>query len=205
MLLGVSVTSGCSAFIASRGVADRRALYKLETRTQVRQVLGVPDETGSCPDGRLLERYSARQQVAKPRWMGSTVDYLRGFPFTDVALLPWVVYQSERSKLYYAFVYDATDRLLYRYDLTVPASEQFSQVLPSARDALWERLASGPYSSWRTAVEEYAEEMRRRAACLPYTVPPTEETAVMRLRAIGEAVDAGWVGQEEALTDLRLW
>ena len=64
-VLGISITCGCTSLIASSGVSDRGELSNPKTRAEVREQFGKPDETRTCPDGRVLESRWIRQQVKK--------------------------------------------------------------------------------------------------------------------------------------------
>ncbi len=60
--LGVA-TTGRSMLIAQSGISGVGEVYKPATRAEVRARFGEADETGTCPDGRGMERRSIRRQV----------------------------------------------------------------------------------------------------------------------------------------------
>ncbi len=103
-----AAVSGCSALIAeSSGVSSPNEALKLDTRAEVRAFLGEAEETGTCPDGRPVERRAIRQQT---KWVLSGLKDEAGrdprgylwFPPAEVVALPIQAYRSEQAKFQYA-------------------------------------------------------------------------------------------------------
>jgi hypothetical protein len=127
-------TSGCSGLIAHSGIANVAEIDKPETRAEVRAAFGGADETGICPDGRIVELRSIRQQV---QWVcagqlgsppGGRCDalgraYIGTLGLADVFVIPFIAYRSEKAKLHYVFVYGADGRVLSRYPAYVLPSD----------------------------------------------------------------------------------
>src|SRR5512144_3163255 len=113
-------TNGCSSLIASGGVSGANEIYKPETRA----AFGAADETGTCPNGRVVEHRWIRQQIpwgcTNPKDVNCrqmVMAYLQTFGLIALFVIPVVAVESEQAKLHYAFVYGEDDRVLYRYDL----------------------------------------------------------------------------------------
>jgi hypothetical protein len=120
----------------------------------------------------------------------------------DVFVVPVIAYQSERAKLHYAFVYDETSRVLYRYDLTDPAPKQFDEVTRPLGDALRRQLTDGECDTWTPCLTDYVQEVRQRATCMEYTITLEDEQALERMLTIGEGVDVDRISREAALPGL---
>ena len=205
LALGLA-TSGCSSLIAqSSGVSSMSEALKLETRAEVRAFLGEAEETGTCPDGRIVERRTIRQQVP---WVchdssGCKEALVRSVGVFDVFLVPVMAYQSEQAKLHYAFVYGADDRVLYRYNVTASPSERMVSAVRPLTVALYGQLDERGCPSWEGCLSAYAVEVRQRAACVGYTLTPEEAETLQLLEALAAEVDAGRLTPDDTLAELH--
>jgi len=223
-VLGISITCGCTSLIASSGVSDRGELSNPKTRAEVREQFGKPDETRTCPDGRVVESRWIRQQVKKiadpsyrPKvdneysdaflqgaWEGAFLGmYLGSLGLVDIIFVPVMAYRSEKAKLHYAFVYDEAGEVLYLYDLAASPTVQFDEAMRPLVLLLPWQLKGGECESWTACLTDYAQEARRRATCLGYTLCADEEQAFERMFAVGEGVDSGRISREDGLDEIR--
>ncbi len=205
---------GCSKLIADKGVV-RGALNDLQTRAQVRNLLGPADEVSACPDGRAMERFWIRQKI---EWWGNCKSnfaaelgcsalggaYAGTFGLVDIFVLPVTLIRSERAKLHYAFVYDKTDQVLYRFDVAAPALKRFRDVIAPLSEALYGQLKEVKCNNWTACLTEYAREARQRAACVEYTLNREDEERLENIVSLGEAVDAHRVSSEEGIETFSL-
>jgi len=201
----LAAVSGCSVLIAKSGVSSVGEIYKLDTRAVVRDTFGEPDETGTCPDGRIVERRTIRQQVP---WVchdssGCKEALVRSVGVFDVFLVPVMAYQSEQAKLHYAFVYGADDRVLYRYNVTASPSERMVSAVRPLTVALYGQLDERGCPSWEGCLSAYAVEVRQRAACVGYTLTPEEAETLQLLEALAAEVDAGRLTPDDTLAELH--
>jgi hypothetical protein len=201
----LAAVSGCSVLIAKSGVSSVGEIYKLDTRAEVRDTFGEPDETGTCPDGRIVERRTIRQQVP---WVchdssGCKEALVRSVGVFDVFLVPVMAYQSEQAKLHYAFVYGADDRVLYRYNVTASPSERMVSAVRPLTVALYGQLDERGCPSWEGCLSAYAVEVRQRAACVGYTLTPEEAETLQLLEALAAEVDAGRLTPDDTLAELH--
>ena len=212
-----SIMCGCSALLATSGVLGPGTLYVPQTRAEVRDQFGEADETGTCPDDRVVERRWVRQRVewiSRSCQSSSVADaalcggiqgaYWGSLGLVDIFFLPVIAYRSERAKLHYAFIYDNEDRVVYRYDLEVPALARFADVTRPLSEALYAQLADGKCNTWTACLTDYAQEARKRAACVGYTLGAEDEQQFERIFAIGEAMDTSRVSPEAALPNLQV-
>jgi len=211
------ITCGCSVLIARSGVSDRGALSNPKTRAEVNDQFGKPDDTRTCPEGRVVESRWIRQKInvfdpPPPSFrsfgeeLGYTAiasAYLGTAGFVDIFVWPFTLYKSEKAKLHCAFVYDEADRILYLYDLAAPAPQQFDHATRPLDYMLSSQLEDGKCDSWTTCLTDYAQEVRRRATCLGYTLGADEEQTFERMFAIGEGVDSRRIPPEEGLAKIR--
>jgi len=198
-------TSGCSVLIAKSGVSSQDEIYKPETRAEVREAFGEPDETGTCPDGRIVERRTIRQQVS---WVcqgsgGCGEAYLRSLGLFDVFVVPVQLYRMEQAKLHYAWVYGSDDRVLYRYNVTASPSDRMVPAVRPLTIALYGQLEERGCPSREGCVSVFAMEVRQRAACVGYTLTPEDEATLQRVQALASEVDAGRLAQDETLAELQ--
>ena len=93
-----SLSSGCSAFIASRG----KDLTVLKTKDEVRAVLGEPNRCG-VEDGVVFEEYRTRRKIVTPRWALYGDEYLTLLYLTcgtsELALTPIELYLMGKRTL----------------------------------------------------------------------------------------------------------
>jgi hypothetical protein len=218
-VLVILITCGCSVLIARSGISDRGALFNPKTRSEVNEQFGKPDDTRTCPDGRVVESRWIRQKmktVSAPPPTGIGDAALQGLGqglamtaiYLDMALadIPGTVvmaYVSEKTKLHYAFVYDEGDQVLYLYDLADSLPVQFEEVTRHIRSLLSSQLEDGKSESWTACLTAYVQETRQRAACMGYTLGADEEHAFDRMFAIAEEVDSGRIPREEGLAEIR--
>jgi hypothetical protein len=207
LLVSGLVSWGCSGWVANRGILPS-TVHNPEMRAEVRNLFGPPYKTDSCPDGRVLERYWIRTKIelfecnSFAAAMGCAAiegAYQGSFGLFDVFVLPVTLVRSERAKLHYAFVYDKTDRVLYRFDLKAPSAKRFSDVTAPLSETLYGQLKDSKCDSWTTCFTEYTGEIRRRAACVEYTLSTEDETRLTDILALGEAVDAQRVSFKEGM------
>ena len=209
----VVATSGCSALIAHSGVSSASEIYKPETRAEVRAAFGEADETGTCPDGRPMERRSIPHKIP---WFcrGTQCVPLRNLVelslsvAVDTILFPLAAYQSERAKLHYAFVYGADDRVLYRYDVTAAPLTRFWQTFPSLTsfwfgDSPTGQVEKGGRATWEACVSAFAAEVRQRAACVDYPLTPQDEETLRLMQALAAEVDAGHLAPDDTLAEFE--
>jgi hypothetical protein len=217
--LVASFTCGCSYFIAHSGVSGRGELSNPKTRAEVNDQFGKPDDTRTCPDGRVVEGRWIRQKLktvsaSPPTSTGDAVlqgmgqglamsavlldIYLADIPGTVV-----MAYLSEKTKLHYAFVYNEADQVLYLYDLAVSVPVQFEETTRSLRSLLTSQLENEKCASWTATLTDYAQETRQRAACIGHTFSVDEEQTFERMFAIGEGVDSGKIQREDGLAQIR--
>lgn len=208
--LALVVTTSCaSVMVARSGVANVGEIYAPETRAEVRAAFGEADETRTRPDGFIVEERTIRQEVPevcggnainsdRPRCiaLGAAYFFLLGLP--ELGVLPTTVARSERAKLHYTFVYDAEDRVLCRYGGPASLHERFAVAIAPVTEALSQRLAAEGCPSWETCVTGYAEEARRRAACVEYPLSPTEEATLRELITVAAYADAGRLSKDVA-------
>jgi hypothetical protein len=203
--------SGCSFVIAQMGVSSPSEIYKPDTRAEVRDAFGEADETGTCPDGRPVERRAIRQASCpgfKCVRSGGTADIRLLF---DPLIVPFAVYASERGKLHYAFVYGADDRVVYRYNINADPATRFRQAVDPLTDFCWNagsqslprQLTEGRCASWATCLDTFATEVRHRAACVGYPLTPTEVETVRLIRVLAAEVDAGHLASNDALAEFE--
>lgn len=211
--LGVAA-SGCSMLIAQSGVSGVAELYKPETRAEVRERFGEADETGTCPDGRGMERRSIWQRVtwickqpsgfaAETGCEGLREAYYWSLGLADVLAIPFQLYRSEQAKLHYAFVYGDDDRVLYRYDVTASPPGRFREAVGPLVYSVARQLEEGGCPGWGMCLSAYAEEARRRAACVGYALTPEDEGTFQRVHAIAADVDAGRIPKDDALAEIE--
>jgi hypothetical protein len=214
IVLLTSITWGCSSMIANMGVSGRYELTSPQTRAEVRDLFGHADETGTCPDGRVVERFWIRQKIVwldgcAPDFRGTRCELLKdayqgSYGLVEIFALPVNLYRSERAKLHYAFVYDKEDRVLYSYDLKTSPQRRFDDVMVPFSRAMYAQLTGGECNAWTRCLAEYAQEVRQRAACVGYALAPEEEQKLERMVAIGEAVDAGRIPHQEGMANIYL-
>jgi hypothetical protein len=123
----------------------------------------------------------------------------------DIFYLPVVLVRSEQAKLHYAFVYDETDHVLYRFNLAAPAQARFTDAMTPLRQALYAQLKEGKCDAWTACLTEYAREARQRAACVGYTLGAEDQQRLEHIVALGEAADARRISFEEGLTRFSFW
>jgi hypothetical protein len=212
LALGLA-TSGCSSLIAqSSGVSSMSEALKLETRAEVRAFLGEAEETGTCPDGRTVERRAIRQQT---KWVLSGLKDEAGqdprayvlFPPAEVVALPIQAYRSEQAKFQYAWVYGADDRVLYRYNVAAAPADRFREAVRPVAAAVYLQLRKGECPSWERRLSAYAAEARQRAACVAYPLTPVDEATFHRVQTLAADADAGRIPPDEALAGIEacLW
>jgi hypothetical protein len=213
------ITCGCSLLIARSGISDRGALSNPKTRAEVNEQFGKPDDTRTCPDGRVVESRWIRQKLktvsappptstgdAALQGLGQALAmsavlldiYLADIPGTVV-----MAYVSEKTKLHFAFVYDEAGQVLYLYDLADSQPVQFEEVTRHIRSLLTSQLENEKCASWTAILTAYVQETRQRAACIGYTLCVDEEQAFERLLTIGEGVDSGRIPREDGLAEIR--
>lgn len=200
-------TNGCSALIAHSGVSSVSEIDRPQTRAEVRDAFGEADETGTCPDGRPVERRAIRRNL--PDYPCSfdlrarQLCYHPGFLLVEPLMFPVAVAASYRAKLHYTFVYDADDRVLWRYDRAVSPVERFDVAVDQLPDALSRRLTDGGCPSWEACLTSYAEEVRRRAACVEFSLYPEQEAMLHDLIMVAAYVDAGRLSKDIALARIE--
>jgi hypothetical protein len=207
MVLMVSSSSGCATMISRAGVYSAGELYSPQTRAEVTKKFGEADETTTCPGGRIVENRWVRQRTpaVAPNWLYNPSDpgdlIYTGWALEPI-LFPWAAYRSEKAILHYAFVYDESGRVLYRYDLKTSPPQRFNAAMnPLAKD-LYTQLDEGKCDTWSTCIADYVKEARQRAECMGYTLGPEEEQTFDDLLCIGEWVDSGHVLPKEGLLDI---
>jgi hypothetical protein len=121
----------------------------------------------------------------------------------DIPGTALTAYLSEKRKLHYAFVYDEEDRVLYVYDLAASASAQFNEATRFLDGLLYSQVEAGNCDTWTACITDYVQEVRRRAACLGYTLGNDEEEVFERMFAIGEGVDSGRIPREDGVAEIR--
>jgi hypothetical protein len=121
----------------------------------------------------------------------------------DIPSVPVVAYKSEKAKLHYAFVYDEEDRVLYLCDLAAPTSKQFEEATRFLDGLFYSQLEAQNCDTWTECVTDYVQEVRRRAACLGYTLRADQEKAFERMFTIGEGVDSGRIPREDGLAEIK--
>jgi len=206
----VVATSGCSYAIATSGVSSVGELAIPQTRAEVRAAFGEADETGTCPDGRRVERRSIRQQVRWPctdpnsRECGEYVVYELGtFGMIEVLAVLGTTIDSELSKLHYAFVYGADDRVLYRYDVKAAPSTRLGEAVSPLIDSLFLQLEAGRCPSWEACLSAFASEVRQRAACVDYPLTLQDEASLHLMQALAVDVDGGRLAPDDTLAELQ--
>lgn len=209
-VLVTSITWGCSMYIAQSGVSGRGELSNPKTRAEVLEQFGKPDDTRTCPNGRVVESRWVRQAIRpKPTVNRSgleTAAFIIGYPYIwldDIIATPVMAYKSEKAKLHYAFVYDEADRVLYVYDLATAPSVQFEEATKLLDSSLRFQLEEGKCDKWTVCITDYVQEVRRRAACLGYTLSALQEQAFERMFTIGEGVDSGRIPREDGLAEIK--
>jgi len=210
----VVATSGCSSLLAHSGVSNVRELYQPDTRAAVRAAFGRADETGTCPDGRPVERRSIRQEVPEV-WgdvvaaAGRSTDIrdpilvLVSSPVIELVAIPIQAYRSEQAKLHYAFVYGADDRVLYRYDVAAAPSDRFRGAVSALPDSLSLPLKEGGCPSWEGCLSAFGAEARQRAACVGYPLTPEEGETLHLVQALATDVDAGRIAPDDTLAEFE--
>lgn len=215
-MLGVLVTfitCGCSMLIAHSGISSRGEIYYYKTRAEVWDKFGKPDDTRTCPDGRVVESRWIRQQIKvfdppsnSAEELGQAAlegAYQGSFGLIDIFVWPVTLHKSEKAKLHYAFVYDEQDRVLYGYDLAASGPVQFSEATRPLGFSVGLQLEYGKCESWTACLSDYVQEARRRATFIGYTIGADEEETFERMLAIAEGVDSGRISREEGLAEIR--
>ena len=205
------IPCGCSVLMARSWVSGRGELTNPKTRAEARDQFGKPDETRTCPDGRVVESRGIRARAQKQSsinlgndvQVGQMLLYLAALDLmlADIPGMALALYMSE--KLHYAFVYDEADRLLYVYDLTASPPVQFSEATRLLDSMLRFQLESGQCDNWTACITDFEQEVRRRAACLGYTLGADQEQAFERMFVIGEKVDSSRISREDGLAEIR--
>jgi hypothetical protein len=202
LMIGLLASSswGCSALIAGIGIDTELDLYHPQTRAEVREKFGEADETRTCPGGQIVEH----------RWIRKKVDFIFSkdlfqvtYGLSEIFLFGITLYESEKQKIHYAFVYDDKGRLLYLYDLKLPPFKQFHYVMNPLGQELYKQLEEGNCVTWTACVTMYEKEARDRANCIGYTFDDEDEREFEDLRTICEWVDLGQVSCEEGLNDFK--
>ena len=211
------ITCGCSGLISRSGVSGPGALSNYKTRTEVNKNFGKPDDTRTCSDGRVVENRWVRRQtglvLADNRPQSEPFQfmydsalifaYAATLGLVDIFVVPVAAYESEKAKLHYAFVYDEAGEVLYLYDLAASPTVQFDEAMRPLVLLLPWQLKGGECESWTACLTDYAQEARRRATCLGYTLCADEEQAFERMFAVGEGVDSGRISREDGLDEIR--
>jgi hypothetical protein len=200
-----AAVSGCSMLIAKSGISSVGEIDKPQTRAEVREAFGEPDETDTCPDGRIVERRTIRQQAS---WVcqgssGCGEAYLRTVGLFDVFVVPVQLYRMEQAKLHYAWVYGSDERVLYLYNVTSVPSTRFGEAVSPLTVALYGQLEERGCPSWVGCVSAFAAEVRQRAACVGYTLSPEEAETLQWLQALAAEVDAGLLAPDDTLAELQ--
>jgi hypothetical protein len=209
LMIGLLASSwGCSAIIAHSGYSIGELTYELfhtQTRTEVREKFGEPDEIKTCPEGKVLESYWIRQKIPEvfPTRLDGGLGGLFLFGLLETILFPVTLERSEDAKLHYAFVYDETGRVLYRYDLKIPPRHQFLSAVRSLSNDVYKQLEERRYDTWSSCITKYMIEAKQRANCIGYIFGPEDEVGFEDLLTVSEWVDSGQVPCEEGLIDVR--
>ena len=209
----VLATNGCSQVIAHSGVSSVSEIYKPQTRAEVHEAFGAADETGTCPDGRPVERRAIRQKD-RSRCLA---DWHSGFmcvthsPYLvllEPLAFPVIAVRSERNKLHYAFVYGADDRVAYRYDLADEPFARFWQTVPPlpsfwSGDSVSGQVEQASGASWAGRFSAFAEEVRHRAACVDYPLTSQDEETLQLMQVLAVEVDAGRLAPDDTLVEFE--
>jgi hypothetical protein len=198
---------GCSLLIGQAGPGIVRSggsihnlQYKSKTQADIRDQFGEADETRTCPGSRIVECRLIRLKVDDPSMIAL---HAYTFGFAEIFLFPMMIYQTEKGKVRFAFVYDEAGRLLYVYDLQVPPIEQFNMATHGLAEETYRQLKTGKCATWSEGITNYVEETRQRANCLGYALNDEEEQEIENLFSIGEQVDLGQIPREEGLAAIR--
>ena len=201
LMIGFLASSflGCSTIISHSGHFASE-LDSPQTRVEVREKFGEPDEIKTCPGGNVIESLWIRQKIPDFSYLGFLGP--GGF-LLEIVLFPVAAQRSEEAKFHYAFVYDEAGRVLYRYDLKDPLIKQFNHSIRPLDDELVKQLKGKKCDPWSTCIADYIREARQRANCIEYSLSAEEEQGFEDLLTISGWVDSGQVLREEGLTDIK--
>jgi hypothetical protein len=202
-LLALS-SSGCSILIGGTGIESPGSLYYLgyasKTQADIRDQFGEADETSTCPGGQVVESRWIRTKVSDP---SLAILHWYTYGLAEIFLFPTMIFQSEKQKIHFAFVYDEAGRLLYVYDLKVSPPDQFNMAMWQLAEELYKQLKLKECGTWSVCINDYVKEARQRANCIGYPLGAKEEREFEDLLTIGEWVDSGQVLYEEGLNNIR--
>jgi len=125
------------------------------------------------------------------------------FGMIEVLAVLGTTIDSELSKLHYAFVYGADDRVLYRYDVTSVPSTRLGEAVSPLIDSLFLQLEAGRCPSWEACFLVFAAEVRQRAACVDYPLTPQDEEGLHLVQALAADVDGGRLAPDDTLAELQ--
>jgi hypothetical protein len=222
LLLPILVASlvsgnGCSMLIASRGVTSLPTITTGSTRQEVRQTLGDPESSETRGDGTRIDTYRIRRKgtsawgpdpLRKMDDMATFTNVFQGFSLvlTPAAILIFEGYaigkaiaDSEKGVQTLTLVYGPDGRLLFSYDVNLPAGSRFDAACRPLNAALWAQLENDQCPTWSTCFASYLDERRKRAVWVGYTLPPTDDANSQRLVAVATDRDEGRMTKGEAL------
>jgi hypothetical protein len=203
ILVLLAATSGCSAMILGSGHEDALAsAQEGGTRAQIRNRLGSPADTGTCPDGRPFDRFRVRQpipELAEALYIparGQGLDRLFWLVFEPI-FTPIAAIASEVKKVPVTAVYGLDERFVYAF--TNRQEWRFYEAVQPLTAEVRSSLRQSEPSTWILQVTVYINELRRRAACTGTTLVPEDEAALAELIPIVEEGMWGIATPDEAL------
>ena len=199
----------------------------LETRGEVHEKLGKPADAFSCPEGTRLDSYHLPGKInpcvqfkfkshsscgpldEASDAFGIVLLGVRSLGISELVTTPMVLWKAHkaeqaRAEWHVAFVYDAEDHILYRYD-AAPGDGEGVVLGPLTHQVQYFDTPRCP--SWRDCVGRGVAETRRCATCLGYTLPPEAAQRVEWAERIAEEVDADRLSRKggwEALSSCYL-
>lgn len=204
MSLGLA-GAGCSTLIAYSGIAGPQELRVPVTRIAVQERFGAPNSAEVRADGTTIEMYRIRRQVlgVMDAFGGELRTFFLTYGLVQIIGTPVALYQSEKAKLNVTFVYGADDHVLCQYRVDAPLASRFDTATLPLAASLWMQLEADGCPSWSTCIGAFVAQIRKRAACVGYSVTPAEEASHERLLAIARDADAGHLTKDEALAETR--
>jgi hypothetical protein len=206
LLIGFLASSswGCSIIVGQTGVARpgfiQNLQYKSKTQADIRDEFGEAEETRICPGEQIAESRWIRIKVGDPSLLAL---HAYTYGFAEIFLFPMMIYQSEKQKIHFTFVYDKAGHLLYLYDLQATPIDQFNMAIRPLAEGVYRQLNIGRCDTCSTCLTRYIKEARQRADCIGYPLDAEEEQEFEDLLSIGERVDLGQITSEEGLAAIR--
>jgi hypothetical protein len=191
ILMVLAAMPGCSVIIAETGYADvLEPVREGDARTEVRNRLGSPAGTATCPDGRPFDRFRVRQPI--PAWwakglhhqsQGVLLEWISLMPYEPI-LTPVAAITSEANRVPVIVVYGPDERVVYAF--SERRESRFSEAVKPLTNKVTSTLRQTAPSTWSAQVIAYTDELLRRAACSRITLAPEEQAALAELVPIAE-------------------